>query len=400
MYSARAMVAAAGPAIRSAVLVLLFPLCGWAGPALQAVVTSPTEAARMAVLARLEALRAIEVDYEVEESFTPERIRPLQNSLRGPVKLKVGTERSTDRFCFLDGMARWVIRRSKETIEADRRNNIIPVVQIVQTYSRGTFERLNVRVDKALGAIEEHSQPPAFPAVDVGLGLRDGENGNWLSAAALEAMEASHDPAGRFVLRREIAGGQILEWVFDPAHAYALVSHRRVIIGPPQIIAIDFSASEFRHVDGIPMPFLIVRRNLYRNGEEVARWSARIKRYVLNGSGNTPDLYRLRWPQGVKLMDRRTGNEFRVNVDRQVLDPATLSAGTHVPSSDVVENSPVRLLRSQTMQAPQHAAPAMAWPIRLGIILATIAMIGLALFAIRNWGGRWRGGVNLKRSSR
>lgn len=277
--------------------------------------SSPAEIGRRAVLARLEALRAIEMEYSVEEVYTPRSPLPTSPAF----VVRTGTTVTANRFCLLDGRVRWECNRAEAAIEEDRRNNSIPISSWIRTYTGAVGEQLTVAGDRPRGSIDPATYLTPVPVITLGLGLRDGDDGGWMSAKTLEAMQASIDPDGRLVLQRTDERGRILEWVHDPARAYALVAYRRLRNEPPHPVVLDVVADDFREVNGIVMPFSMTERTIHTDGVVVARFTARVDRYILNGPDNTPDLYYLRWPAGIEVLDRTKALRYRVLQDGLVL---------------------------------------------------------------------------------
>jgi hypothetical protein len=122
------------------------------------------DAVREVLAARLQSLQSIEVTYEVVHTFSPRDVVPgfADAPARVGFSVRVGVDRSTDRFSFLHGRARWEFRKSQETVDAEAKRYIAPVVETILTYSNGTTEQLTVRTDEALGAIESRAAPPKY----------------------------------------------------------------------------------------------------------------------------------------------------------------------------------------------------------------------------------------------
>ena len=250
--------------------------------------------------------------------------------------IRRGTERFSERFFFLSGRARWESIKSRATVEAEVQRGILSVVERVRTYVDGAMEQLDVRVDQSLGSVDPIASPPPLYAVDLGLGLRNGEDGPWMTAQSLQTMTLAQDERGLVVLNGRNKRGQMLDWVLDPSKGYAPVVYRRhsgKIQGYSEFIAEEVTCGDFRSVNGILLPHLIIRQYFHYSGRVTQQWRATVHKYVLNGPDNTPDRYYIRWPKGMTVIDRRTGNVFRINREGQTLTEATLSEATLRPTA-------------------------------------------------------------------
>jgi hypothetical protein len=354
----------------------------------------PPDAQRLAVMARAEALRSLEVECTIEEVFTPTptAMESVAKAAAQPgfvrFELKTGTEFSHHRLCLLDGRWRWEHRRSEEAIESDRKNRFVPSHWSVRTCVQGTLEWLSAGGDpsRLAGSVSAASGPPDIPVILIALGLREGERGGWMSADAVRAMEAGDEGDGRFILRRTDGLGRTQEWVFDRARAYALVNYREFSGSDPHPLIFDLVADDFREVQGILLPFRMVQRDIHTNGVVVATMTVQVQEYVLNGPENTEELYHMRWPRGVRVLDRRTGNGYLIEKEGQVLTNELLAASTRPPQSSISAGEEgVRLVRSTALPPPAlvpptSPAPRTNWWI-LGIV--AVALVGAVALMLR-----------------
>ncbi len=319
-------------------------------PSTQAVPPATQEQAiRLAIAARLASLQSISIDYDVEETFTP--LLPPAASIAAapptpvaqpPIRgmtftLKTGTERSIRSLSFLNGAARYETKFSDEAQADLRRQNVVPLVSMTETFSAGSYQQLLYRGDGPNGWVGQFKAPPKWDALGVALGLRDGwqdpnnlpnPDGNWMTAQLLAQMDLGQDDTGRVRLARTNNAGQTLEWFLDPAQRYAVVAYHRRDAQPPHAILDDVTATDFKPVEGIPFPHTLVARTLRPDGYELQRWRATVTRYGLKSAGNIAARYQITWPAGMAIIDREAHIELRATADGRLpaLPPAPLTA--------------------------------------------------------------------------
>ena len=213
---------------------------------------------------------------------------------------------------------------------------ITPIIKTIHTHSDGVLEQMDIRTDKVLGAIEPRVMPPQLSRIEYALGLRGGGDGGWLTAEKLQAMELSRDEAGRIVLHR--MDGKLKmrrEWVFDPSLEYAMVGYCLRTGQPPVGVRAEIVASDFKAVDGKPLPFALTFRTIDPSGRQNHRWEATVTRYTLNGPDNTPDHYHVPWHKGMTVIDRRTGEIHRIEEDGQPLVKEIGPVPTQFPARQI-----------------------------------------------------------------
>lgn len=285
--------------------------------------TGPVQAARKAIIERLKALQSISADYDIEDSLTPHLPNlppsPTPPATRAPIsgptiRLKSGTEKSTERFSFLSGSARWESKPSQEKIQQDQQNHIVPITGSVYTFRADVYEQMTERPDGASIRIESRNVPPDAGPIDIGLGLRSGfeggqgqwweTQGNWLTPAILEQMDATFSE-GQVILSRLNRANQKLEWIFDPSRQYALIAFHRRDNQPPFAVMEEVAASDFHPVSGVLLPFTITWRTMNRDGFDLRRWQAKIKEFALNDVSNIAARYHIQPHPGVAVVDMR-----------------------------------------------------------------------------------------------
>jgi hypothetical protein len=280
-----------------------------------AVAPPPAEAAaRQAILARLHALNAIELDYSVERTHTPPiPVNPWEVTLPsgtvGTMTIDQGVHRSEHRFAFLKGMSRWESRPEK------------PRPATIQTFRPSMAEQLTTFPDGQRNGRIFAPAKLALPVnewVGLALGLRDADSsdgGPWMTPDAINAMTYALAKDGRVVLSRVTPRGERQEFVFDPAHQSAFVCYRLLAKGTDTII-FEATAADFRAVNGVEVPYSMTARivNLQFKAQ-VLLWEAHVTKCELNGMTNTEERYRIAWPQGITVVDSRPDPPVRIKVE-------------------------------------------------------------------------------------
>ena len=241
----------------------------------------------------------------------------------GVLTLRRGIERTDEHLARLDDRLRWDERKTPETIAAERRKGYPdPIEAIVRSHRPGATERLFTRTSGASGRVEPASAPPQDAWALVALGLRDAfgptatAGGDWLTPDALAQLAYSRDEQGRAVLTGPAPLGYPRDLVFDPAHGYALVAYRiRDKDKDSAKIFLDVTATDFRPVNGLPVPFTMTLRRFNISYENpILTWRAAVTRCEVGGPANTPDHYRIAWPEGIDVIDARPSPPVRIRI--------------------------------------------------------------------------------------
>jgi hypothetical protein len=287
-------------------------------------------AIRAAVERRLAALQSVIVEYGVEHSFFPKRI--VDAEVPGPgggrVTTKTGTERSTVRFSFLAGRARWDTTISPETADAEAARNIVPVIETIEVFVAPEVQHLTVRRGRRpLGSIRPQRSPRGLRTVDAALGLRDGfqggadpdaRDGGWITPETLRKMSVARDPQGRVVMEYKNGVNQTLRWTFDPKLGHALVSFQRLDAEFQKVIE-EVAASDFANFDGLMLPRRVVLRDTHTDGHVAHEWVGTVKSYRLNDPANAPDHYPIAWRKGMIVADGVRMAHVQITEDGQKL---------------------------------------------------------------------------------
>jgi hypothetical protein len=275
-------------------------------------------AARRAILARIDALQAIELDYSVERTHTPPglMVNPFEvkvhnngiNGTVGTMTIDQGVYRFEQRFAFLKGMSRWESRPEK------------PRPATIQTFRPTMAEQFTTFPDGRKSGRIFAAGKLALPLtewVGLALGLRDADSsggGPWMTPDTINAMMYALDKDGRVVLSRITPRGERQEFVFDPAHQSAFVSYR-LLAKDTDTIIFEATAADFRAVNGVEVPYAMTARivNLKLKAQ-ILLWEAHVTQCELNGTTNTEERYRIAWPQGIDIVDTRPDRPVRIKV--------------------------------------------------------------------------------------
>jgi hypothetical protein len=274
-------------------------------------------AARQAVLARLDALSSIDLDYSVETTNTllapGGRSWPVPLPGRGTGRLTIdqGVRRSDHRFLFLKEMSRWEERRAADPAKKG------DATQTIRTYRPGIVEELLVSATGPGGRISPSGPLPKNQWIGLALGLRDADDfgeGDWITPATTSAMTYARDKAGLILLSRVSPNGCRHEFAFDPAHDHALVRYRMFAKGADTVVK-EVSAADFRLVNGVRVPFHMTGQITNAKAKQVIiRWEANVTRCDVRGETNTTEHYRIAWPKGTDIVDIRKAPAARIKV--------------------------------------------------------------------------------------
>lgn len=307
-------------------VALLLPRAAFA----QSTQPSDTDVARMAIIARLEALQNIAVDYDDTIEYFPQKVaidRTLPNGAR--LQTLIGKELFAETYSYLNGNALWTSKMSDETIRWYTQRNSIPSILRVALLKENRLEMYDQRPHNDLGGlIEGHSKWPG-PLVDVGLGLRAKFPGEaqWMTADRIKGMALSFDELHRVILSEILPNGFVNEYTFSPSVGYALCRSRTV--SPSHAYTARFpdeiDADDFRKVGSFMMPYRIVNRLFVPGGKDIFRQEFVVSSFKLDDPGNSDSRYVIKWPKGIIVTDARTGGYVRTTQEDQILTEDVLA---------------------------------------------------------------------------
>src|SRR5438045_3554868 len=110
--------------LRSFVLIAAALSIGYPCSILAADPPAAQAAARQAILAHIDSIQSIMIDYDAEFNYTPAAPANLPaaggfimpNGQTGFLRIKTGVENFSNRFSFLRGMSRYEHRQTKQTV--------------------------------------------------------------------------------------------------------------------------------------------------------------------------------------------------------------------------------------------------------------------------------------------
>jgi beta-lactamase regulating signal transducer with metallopeptidase domain len=269
--------------------------------------TQKESEARAAIIARVEALQNLSVDFDEVEQYQPRYGLPARDP-----------RQSHQTFSFLHGNAKWDFALDPQSIELSDR-----FVSHSITYRNGHVELLDRMRDpsKSYSYVGDTLTNMEMPVLEAGLGLSEGIEHitDWMTPEKISGMTLTFDQANRPTLTQVWPHGKS-SWTFAPDHGYALVkcsgvSHFGEIV-----------ADDFRMVNGIAMPFSFTQKIILGDGTEDRRWTVTVKSYTINDPQNTPDRYWLKWPKGTGVDNQRAGIYVRTTADGQILNDKTLAS--------------------------------------------------------------------------
>lgn len=294
----------------------------------QSPAADETAVVKAAIKARIQSLQNISAEYDIVAVATPKNPMPDQPLPGGGfVRNVVDPMRTSDYFSFLNGKARWRWAMSKQNVDAAIKEGHIRAARREAAYVDGRVEFMDEFTDGRQGGGFNHTFWSSF--FEVGLGIRAGAGDHsvirWLAPDDIDQMELLYDAERRPVLTERQPDGKIYEYTYDSKRGYALVRYR--VINPPGVPGYDpteILAEDFRvGANGIPLPHTVIMRAVRTDGWEMGRWTASVRSYKLDDPSNTEDRYQLRWPAGVRVLDRRTMTHVRTR-EEGVLDEARL----------------------------------------------------------------------------
>jgi hypothetical protein len=286
-------------------------------PPATAALPAEEAAARQDVLARLHDLASIDLEYSVKREDTPAGALPPSWNVQlpaggvGAFRVKQGEERTDHRFSYLEGMSRWELTRTPNPALKEE------VLRTIQTYRPGIVEQLFVRATSNSGRVSPTGSLPMSQWIGLALGLRNSDDageGDWLNADAINAMVYARNKTGLIVLSWVSPHGNRHEFDFDPARGNALVHYRMVATGSDTVVT-EVTAADFRLVNGVRIPYQMIGTITNLKAKKViVRWEANVTRCDVRGKENTPEHYRIPWPQGTDIVDLRQVPPARIKI--------------------------------------------------------------------------------------
>jgi hypothetical protein len=273
---------------------------------------------KLAIQARLEQLQNLRIEYRQTTTYTPPEklLKKAKTDEKGrSFLIETGTEQSRCTFSFLDGLARYT------RILTEKNPVIVPSTPVAKqilvdtVYKADHVERFSVRENDSQpkGAVcSFKSTKLPTDSVEIGLGVRAWSGQTWHTAQSLDKMNIEKVDSNCVILRNIDDKNCTHEWIFDPQLGYALKSYRR-LVPPDNHVNIQYDMENFESVNGVMLPRSIKSKVFYAEEGRLKlaeESSCEIEKYAINASDNTPDRYRIEWPDNTIVYDQYLGMSF------------------------------------------------------------------------------------------
>lgn len=219
----------------------------------------------------------------------------------------------TERFSRLRDSVLADMMYSEAAVKWQRDYASIPLLRNAIVIQDGRRDVLTVREGKKLGIIENAGTGCSF-MYEYGLGMLTDENPKPM---AIERFGTRTKSAGRYVVYRNRIGAREHEWMFDKDLGYALTNYNIYVASQTEPF-IQITASDFRNISGLMVPFRVIRRHVIDSGgklTEDVRWDAVAKEMKIGDADNAPSRYVMEWPEGTVVNDARLGIVYTVGQD-------------------------------------------------------------------------------------
>jgi hypothetical protein len=249
----------------------------------------------------------------------------------GPIAPRPDKE-SDCSFSFLQGNALWRSQLTKQTLGNYAAQMRTLVASETAAYKAGRLEVLSVTADgNSKGSLSGPDQMVLQSWIDIGLGLRaDRQTIHWLAPAELLAMDLTFDDQHRPVLSHTGDLGMVYQYTFLPQADDALCKYTVMhpsAGGGKLVMVEEISASDFRQVQGVWLPFTLtlVQHSPNRPAEMDTRQTIVVNSYTLNSPGNVIDQYQINWPAGIFIFDHRSDRTVRTEIGNHNLTDVEFS---------------------------------------------------------------------------
>jgi hypothetical protein len=315
--------------------------------------------ANAAIVARLNGLQNLVVQYKLHENDTPPLSAiPAMAAMNAAgvgngmvMRLHSGPQDSVCTFRYLDGRYWFETRLTEESMKSTL---ISSFQKEIKCYNLEGFERYTLAIQpfKEMGMGTRCARPQdvqAYPdqLIDIGLGVREWDANDWMKPEALKDMIVHFTDDGSAELQRlDPEKHRAHVWDFSPRDGYAL-THYSMYYG--ETLGVELVASDFRKVNGMALPFHIDIQQYAEEGGhrlQVRQNVMDVTEYRLKPADNTPDSYQITWPVNTAISDRKSGKSMIIRSGPQKLDDQKIE--------EIVRNRSEQLLRS--VQAGQPPA--------------------------------------------
>jgi hypothetical protein len=183
--------------------------------------------------------------------------------------------------------------------------------------------------DRPAGLIKASDRIPDSWTFDIGLGLRLIGPQKWLTDADVRrAKIVSQDDSG--VTLQFETEQRIHEARFEKRFGYAVTEYKSTFLQENVSASQRVVCSDFRKIDGIYIPFKMVRSVTYIDTQKKERhpyvWTTIVRDFVLNDPHNTPENMLLVWDAKMTPLDTRVDVNIRVGPTSRPLTDAEIAA--------------------------------------------------------------------------
>jgi hypothetical protein len=250
------------------------------------------------------------------------------------------------------------------------------------------------------GAIRNQKNLPKGD-IDIALGLRKQGQPELLTDMLIKEMLISQPNSDKVILRDIDARGRTHEWIFDLKLGYALTGYKK-LVPPDNRVNIEYIMEDFKNVDGIFLPFKI--RSIWKGKDNKILRTDNIEiiKYKLNDPNNTPERYRIKWPEGTNIMDTRSGIPFSAKDGRmtytndeeifnmaldEITNAEVKEPTTSIPSNDIDKQEDVNAIENKSANLPvgdivpqKKAQKPLSQFLWAGVFAIAVVFIGLFMY--------------------
>ena len=309
--------------------------------------------ANAAIVARLNGLQNLVVQYKLHENDTPpvSAIPSLaaMNAARGGngmvMRIHSGPQDSVCTFRYLEGRYWFESRLTEESMKSTQ---ISSFQKEIKCYNLEGFERYTLAIQpfKEMGMGTRCARPQdvqTYPdqLIDIGLGVREWDASDWMKPEALKDMLVHFTDDGSAELQRlDPEKHRVHVWDFSPRDGYAL-THYSMYYG--ETLGVELVGSDFRKVDGFMLPFHVdIRRLAEEDGHriEVAQIVMDVTEYHLKPPENTAESFHITWPVNTAIVDWKSGAKLILRSGPQTLDDEKIETIVKTRSEQLIGPAP------------------------------------------------------------
>ncbi len=268
---------------------------------------------RNVLLGRFAKVHNLIVNYKVTKELTPDLTDEQVVTERGDriAVIDTGTIVAINEFSILEN--RYLYDQHIESWDRKRRHidfsNINLVRRRLNVFTPDRSEHLRVfESGRPRGEIRNQRNLPEGD-IDIALGLRKRGQHELLTVLNINDMSIIQSNSDQVILSNVDAKGITHEWIYDLNLGYAL-THYRKLVPPDNHVNIEYIMEDFKNVDGIFLPFKARSKWKGRDNKTLRTDTIEIIEYKLNDPNNTPERYRIKWPEGTRIVDTRSGFSF------------------------------------------------------------------------------------------